>query len=131
METTPFIQSSEIGQLVTNMVFLLKMRHVKINYAFQLFWIILGKKLLKASLFNQKVIISDRSSELLWKLVLLNNLFMVKSWGIFLYDGNKTFCSNQWNRTNINKNVFHTPNEPYWAKLFLSVVLSHIWEIFF
>ena len=78
--------------------------------------------------FYQKVIISERRSELPWKLVFLHNFFIVKSWEIFLYDGNNAFCSNQRNRTNINKNGFATQNEPRKAKLCFSVVLIDIWE---
>ena len=36
------------------MFFLLKMSHIQLNYAFQLFWIIFGKNLLKTSLLSKK-----------------------------------------------------------------------------
>ena len=53
VETTPFLQTSEIGQILTKMFFILKLRHIQINYVFLLFWIIFGENLLKSSNFMQ------------------------------------------------------------------------------
>ena len=55
---------------------------------------------------------------------------MGKSWGIFLFDGNNSFSSNQWIRTNINKNCLPPQNELHTANLCFTVVLNHIWGKF-
>ena len=55
METTPFIQTSDIVQILTKMIYLLPKTHIQLNYAFQLFWIISWENLLKTSRFSQKI----------------------------------------------------------------------------
>ena len=44
-----FVQSSKTGQILTKTVFLLKMSHIQLNYAFLLFWSIFGE-------FNWKIL---------------------------------------------------------------------------
>ena len=62
METTALVQTSEIGQILTKTVYDLKMSHVYLNYALQLFWIIFGKFCRKL-LFLEKKWQSQKEAE--------------------------------------------------------------------
>ena len=67
-----FVQSSKMGQLLTKNVFLHKMSHIQINFAFLFFWIILGLIHWKNLFLVQKVTISERRSKIRRKFVFLN-----------------------------------------------------------
>ena len=70
--------------------------------------------------------ISERITEILRKFVVfLLTLNRGKPRGKFGFVLNNTFCSNQKNGTNINKNCFSPQNEPHTAKLCFSVVCKH------
>ena len=72
-----------MGQILTKTVFLLKVGHIQLNYAFLLFWIILGEIHLKLLFLVKKVTISDRSTEKLRRFVFLVKFEKGKSWGKF------------------------------------------------
>ena len=101
------------------------MRHIQLNFAFQLFWIIFGENLLKTSLFCQKMTISESRSELLWKLIFLNNFCYGQILMNILFDGKMPFVqTSEIGQILTKKNVILN------AKLFFSVVLNHSWEKF-
>ena len=67
-----FVQSSKMGQILTKTVFLLKMSHMLLNYAFLLFWSSFGLISSKLLFLVKKVTISERSTEILRKFVYRN-----------------------------------------------------------
>ena len=60
METTPLVQSSKIGQILTKTVYQILMSHIHLYYALQMFLIIFGKHLQNTSFLLKKVTISER-----------------------------------------------------------------------
>ena len=72
VETTVFVQSSKMGQLLTTNVSLHKISHIQLNYAFLLFWSIFGLIHWKLLFLVQKVTISERRTEILRKFIFLN-----------------------------------------------------------
>ena len=67
-----FVQTSKRGQIITKTVFLLKMSHILLNYAFLLFWSIFGEIHWKLLFLFKKLTILERSSEILRKITFLN-----------------------------------------------------------
>ena len=99
-----------------------KVSHILLNYAFLLFWSIVGEIYRELFFLDIKVTISETSSEILRKFVFLTMFekgqILRKIW-ICL---NNFFLTNQYYRKNINKNCFSPQSEPHTAKLCLSVV---------
>ena len=83
------------GQILTKTVFLLKVSHIQLNYAFLLFWSILGEIHRELHFLVQKVTISEKSTEILRKFVFLNKFEKGKSRGKFRICLNNCFWSNQ------------------------------------
>ena len=75
-----FDQTSERGQILTKTVFLPKMSHILLNYAFLLFWSFLGE-IHGELFFLDKMTISETSTDILRKFVFLPILKRVKSKG--------------------------------------------------
>ena len=67
-----FNQTSEIGQILTKTIILLKMSHTQLNYALLLFWNIFGEFQGKLLFLVKNVTISERSTEILRKFVFLS-----------------------------------------------------------
>ena len=72
VKTTVFGQRSKLGQLLTKTVYIQKMSHIQLNYAFLLFISIIGLIHSKHPFLVQKVSISERSTKILRKFVFLN-----------------------------------------------------------
>ena len=76
-------------------IFLPKLSHIQLNYAFLLFWSIFGEIQREILVLVKKVTISETSTEILWKLVFLT---MFEKWQIqwkIWVSLNKCFWSNQ------------------------------------
>ena len=67
-----FDQTSKRGPILTKTVFLLKTCHIQLNHNFLLFWSIFGEIHWKLLFLFKKVTISERSSEILRKIIFLN-----------------------------------------------------------
>ena len=75
----------------------------------------------------QKVIISERSSEILRKITFLNKFEKEKcQWKVWIWC-KQPFLFKAENGTIINKIIFSPQNEPHTAKLCFSVVLKNFW----
>ena len=72
--TNVFDQTSKMGQILTKTLFLLKVSHIQLNYAFLLFWSIFGEIHWNCCILVKKVTISERSSEI------LRNFFSQQVW---------------------------------------------------
>ena len=109
-----------------NTVFLPKVCHMQLNYAFLLFWSILGEIHRELLFLVKKLIISERSTEIHRKFVFLNmfekrvnpekNLDLFKQ--LFLIKQVK-------GEQILTKTCFSPQSEPHTAKLCFSVVLKH------
>ena len=108
----PFCFNPRNRTNITKAVHLLKMSHIQLNSAFLLFWIIFGEKLLKTSLFSKKVIISERSWELIWRLVFLNNICYGQTVSNTFIWWKQLLFLNQIYMTNTVKNCLPPQNEP-------------------
>ena len=75
--------TSKRGQVLTKTVFLPKLSPLQLNYAFLVFWSILGEIHRELLFFVKKVTISARSTEILRKFVFLKSLKRGKSWRKF------------------------------------------------
>ncbi len=97
-----FDQTRKCRNLNKNVFFFLKVSHIWLNYAFQMFWSIFGEIHRELLFLVQKVAISERSTEKLWKLVYLN---MFENLDLF-----KQFFLEQTSKRGIliTKNVFLT-----------------------
>ena len=69
--------------MLTKAVFLHNVSHTQLNYAFLLFWRIFGEMRREHFFLVKNVNISERSTEILRKLVFLNMFEKGKSWGKF------------------------------------------------
>ena len=130
MERNTFVQTSEIGQILTKKFTTQNEPHTFTLYFFGCFESYFGKICWKLLFLVKKVSISERSSEWHWKFVFLKNFCYLQILrNIFIW-WNNYFSSNQWNRTNINKNCLPPQAEPHTAKPYFTVVLNHIWGKF-
>ena len=80
---TVFHQTSKRGQILTKTVFLPKVSHILLNYAFLLFWGLFGKIHRELFFLDIKVTIPETSTEILRKFVFLTMFERGKSWGNF------------------------------------------------
>ena len=100
------------------------MSHILLNYAFLLFWSILGEIYWEQFFLDIKVTISETRTEILRKFVFLtmfNRANSEENFVLFL----QIFLIKTLKGIYINKNRFSSKCEPNTAKLCLSVVLKH------
>ena len=76
-----FKQTSKRGYILTKTVFLFKVCHILLNYAFLLFWSFLGEIHRELFFRNIKVTISEKSAKILRKIVFLTMFERGKSIG--------------------------------------------------
>ena len=113
METTFFGLTSETGQILSKMFFLLKISHTQINYAFQVFWSIFTEIDWKPFGERSRKWQSQNKLSITLKLI-----FSQRAWKgenpveRFWFDRNNFYWSNQWNGTNITKNFFSLQDKP-------------------
>ena len=105
--------------------FLQKVRHIKQNYAFLLFWSIFGE-FMENFFFNIKVTIAETSTE-----KLSHNVFLTMfERFIWICLNNPIFEEPFGKGININKNGFSPQSGPHSAKLCLSFFFKAFWGIF-
>ena len=112
-----FVQSSKMGQILTKTVFLFKMIHIQLNYAFLLFWNILGKIHWKNHFLFKNDYLKKKHRKT------QKDYFSKQIWEgenpeeNFVFGVNNCFFFKALKWTNINKNCFSRQNEPHTAKL--------------
>ena len=80
-----FKQTSKRGYILTKTVFLHKVRHILLNYAFVLFWSIFGEIHRELFFRNIKVTISEKNAKIHRKIVFLTMFESGKSIGEFRF----------------------------------------------
>ena len=101
------------------------MSHIQKNYAFLLFWSILGEIHRELLFLVQKVTISEKSTEILRKFVSLNKFEKGQIQRNFWICLNECFEEISKMREILTKTCFSPQSEPHTAKLCFSVVLKH------
>ena len=81
--TTVFDQTIKRGQILTKNIFLLKVRHIQLNYAFPLFWSIFGEIHWKILFLSKKWLSQKGALKYAASLFFLTSLKRVKFWGKF------------------------------------------------
>ena len=125
VKTTVFDQTNKRDQIFIKTVFLLKMSHIQLNYAFLLFWSFFREIHWNVFFLVKKVIIYERSTEILRKFVFLNKFekrqIQRKIW-ICL----NNFLEQTSRRGQIfKKNSFSPQIELHRAKVWFCVLLKH------
>ena len=105
-----FYQTSKRWQILIKNVFLLKVSHIQLNYAFLLFWSIFVEIHRELLFLVKKVTSQKEAQNYLESWFFSISLKWGKSRGKFRFVVNNPFCSKQKNRTNIIKNCFSPQN---------------------
>ena len=131
MKQLIFDQTNKMEQTLTKKNFLPKVRHIQLNYVFLLFWNILGDIHREFLFLVKKVAISERSTEIIRKLVFLNMFVKGKPYIKLGFVKTSPFDQTRkehWNKKCqiLTKNVFL----PKVSHIQLNYAILFFWSIF-